>query len=179
LADYFEILGVPRRFGLDLTELERKFYQLSREHHPDRFTRGGANDQKSSLLKMSELNQAYRALKSPEQRRDHLLALEGIAISAEAQASQIPMELAESWFEVQDDLTRLPAFEAEFGALVQTGRKEVESLEAQADQAQDQGDLDGYRRYLRQIAEAIRQQSYLSSMARDIERLKGSHASTT
>jgi molecular chaperone HscB len=180
VGDFFEILGVPRRFVLDGTDLESRFYQLSRENHPDRFTTAGARAQQLSLEKMSQLNQAYRALKDPSQRRDHILELEGVAISEKAQSSQVPMDLAESWFELQDALMEDPAaataklaeFEKEFVALKNSRESAIAALEHEADQALDRSDWVAYRGFLAQIADSIRQQSYLNSMARDIERLK-------
>jgi molecular chaperone HscB len=180
VTDFFEILGVPRRFALDGVDLERRFYGLSRENHPDRFTTAGAQAQQLSLEKMSQLNLAYRALKDPSQRRDHLLELEGVVLSEKAQSSQIPMELAEGWFELQDALMEDPAgapaklakFEREFTALKGASESAIAALEHEADQALDLGDQAAYRGFLAQIADSIRQQSYLNSMARDIERLK-------
>jgi molecular chaperone HscB len=180
MTDYFEVLGVPRRFSLDPADLERRFYQLSRENHPDRFTTEGMSAQKASLTRMSELNQAYRALKAPVSRREHLLELEGVGLTAAAKSSQIPMELAEGWFELQDALMedpagaaeRFAAFEAEFLALNREREAALQDLERQADRAAAGQDLGAYRGFLAQIAEAVRQQSYLSSMGRDIERLK-------
>src|SRR5436305_1160463 len=33
--DHFEVFGLPRRLAIDTVELQRKFYELSRLHHPD------------------------------------------------------------------------------------------------------------------------------------------------
>ncbi len=38
LEDYFSAFGLPRRFRLDLVDLEKKFYSFSRAFHPDRFS---------------------------------------------------------------------------------------------------------------------------------------------
>lgn len=181
MIDCFSALGVKRRFALDSADLERRYYQISREIHPDRFTTGGADAQRLSLEKMSDLNQAYRTLKDPVSRRSHLLELEGLVVS---QGSQIPMELAEGWFELQDALmedpgaaqAKLAQFEAEFAALKQTRERQIAELERQADLEAERVHLDAYRAILAQIAEVIRQESYLSSMERDIERIKAQRA---
>ena len=36
-ADFFTLLGLPRAFPLDMTELDARFRELQREVHPDRF----------------------------------------------------------------------------------------------------------------------------------------------
>ena len=35
VMDYFTLLGVPRQFSLDETELHRRFVALNRHAHPD------------------------------------------------------------------------------------------------------------------------------------------------
>lgn len=183
MTDSFEVLGIKRRFHLGetgLEDLERRFHRLSRENHPDRFTTLGASAQKASLARMSELNQAYRTLKDTQARRAHLLELEKISLSESAKSSQIPLELAEGWFELQDALmedpegapAKLAEFEDDFNGLNADREGEIADLEKQADEAADRGDTAAYRGLLNQIAEVIRQQSYLSSMSRDIERLR-------
>jgi molecular chaperone HscB len=113
--DYFEFLGVPRRFQQDVRALEKRFYELSREFHPDRFTTSGVEAQRLSLEKMSLLNQAYQTLKDPAERRGYLLKLEGIESKSKA-----PAELAEAWFEAQEksdeDPAALEGFGIDFGS---------------------------------------------------------------
>ena len=77
--DFFETLGVERRFSLDLTALERRYYELARSAHPDRARSASHLELAESLERMSRINEAYSALKNPESRREHLLALEGAA----------------------------------------------------------------------------------------------------
>ncbi|HKE16219.1 MAG TPA: Fe-S protein assembly co-chaperone HscB [Kofleriaceae bacterium] len=72
MSDYFEMLGLPRQFAVDLAALERRYLERSREVHPDRAS--GAAGQ------AMELNQAYRALKRDLPRAEHLLRLEGVTI---------------------------------------------------------------------------------------------------
>jgi len=33
--DHFEVFGLPRRLGIDVAQLQRAFYELSRRSHPD------------------------------------------------------------------------------------------------------------------------------------------------
>jgi molecular chaperone HscB len=179
VADYFAALGVERRFALDGTELERRFYQLSREFHPDRFTLQDAETRQAALEKMSFVNEAYRVLKSPAFRRTHLLELEGLDPQAATAGAKIPLELAESWFELQDALSedpgtavaRLTVFEEEFRALRNGQNERIGVLERDADAASPES---GAARHalLARIADLVRGQSYLSSMERDIERIR-------
>ncbi len=171
--DHFAALGVERRFGLDLTELERKFYQLSREFHPDHFTLQEAAVRQRALDKMTEINEAYRVLKSPSLRREHLLELFDVKLAAHQ--TQIPVEIAESWFELQESLMedpgsaqkKLTEFQASFLELRRANEAKIQALEANADQSLGES----RSKLLIEIAALISEQSYFVSLARDIEQV--------
>jgi Fe-S protein assembly co-chaperone HscB len=159
--DYFAFLGVPRRFGQDLSVLEKRFYELSREFHPDRFTTSGADAQRLSLEKMSFLNQAYRTLKDPVERREYLLKLEGVEGKSRA-----PIELAEAWFEVQDAPEKWDEFERYLAGV----RAETETAIRAQEQVIDQGSAS--REAWVELAGAGDRLNYIKSLNRDLERVR-------
>ena len=81
-SDYFAVFSLPRKLHLDLPQLERSFYRLSRKYHPDVYATKSAAEQQWSLDQTSLLNDAYRTLKSPVSRTEHLLRLEGVVLEA-------------------------------------------------------------------------------------------------
>jgi molecular chaperone HscB len=76
----FSILGVDERFDLDADALERSFRERSRQVHPDRFAKASPGDRLKALEASTALNDAFRALKNPTARAEHLLALRGVTI---------------------------------------------------------------------------------------------------
>ncbi len=70
-ADHFERLGLPRRFSVDLSELERNYLARSREVHPD-FHSGNIDAVEDAS---AALNDAYSTLREPFRRAEHLLKL--------------------------------------------------------------------------------------------------------
>lgn len=76
-ASKFAILGVPESYELGIDELERKFRELSLRLHPDRFVKAPAAQRVAALSKSTALNDAFRTLKSPVARAEHLLELGG------------------------------------------------------------------------------------------------------
>ena len=80
MYDYFALLGLPRRFAVDLGELERRYLELSRQVHPDRAAEKPAEERAASAGQAMSVNQAYRALKRELSRAEHLFALEGVRI---------------------------------------------------------------------------------------------------
>ena len=78
MLDKFALLGVPQ--GFDEPEgLDEKFRALSRKVHPDRFVKAPAPERRRALEQTTLLNDAYKTLKDPVRRPEHLLALRGVA----------------------------------------------------------------------------------------------------
>lgn len=120
IGDYFSVFHLPRKLNIDVAALERDFYRLSRELHPDRFARAPKAEQEAVLEKSSQLNDAYRALKDPIARTQYLLELEGVKLeeqsaaatqtartSGEEKRQVVPPELLEEVFELNMQLQEL------------------------------------------------------------------------
>jgi molecular chaperone HscB len=75
--DKFAVLGIEPSFE-EPGALDEKFRALSRKLHPDRFARATAQERRYSLEQTTLLNDAYKTLKDPVRRAEHLLALRGI-----------------------------------------------------------------------------------------------------
>ncbi len=81
--DHFAVLGVERRYDLDVAMLESRYKELSRKLHPDRFAKGDPRARKAALQRTVELNEAWRALKDPMKRATYLLELGGVKIATD------------------------------------------------------------------------------------------------
>ena len=111
MSDYFTIFGLPRKLGIDGEALQRRFYELSREHHPD-FHQGAGADRQAEVLGQSALiNRAYRALREPLARVEYLIELEeGREVREGAtDKPKAPRELLEEMMEVQEALEEAKA----------------------------------------------------------------------
>jgi molecular chaperone HscB len=105
--DFFTCLGFPRRLTIDQTQLEAKFYELSRAFHPDFYQNKTETEQSISLANSAMLNTAYRTLKDPIQRAEYLLRLE--AGSAKEIRTTPPADLFEEILELQENLDEFRA----------------------------------------------------------------------
>ena len=95
-TDHFAQLGLPRRHDLTADEIEAKYRELSRKVHPDRFARAPARERVAALQAATAVNDAYRVLKDPVKRAEHLLALAGVTIAEnEAVSPQLLDEVLE------------------------------------------------------------------------------------
>ena len=75
--DRFAVLGLARSFD-EPADLDDRYRSLSRKLHPDRFARASAQERRYSLEQTTRLNEAYKTLKDPVRRAEHLLSLRGI-----------------------------------------------------------------------------------------------------
>lgn len=78
MFDPFAILGISRRFEIDVKDAERKHLDLSKALHPDKFANASGNERRMALSKAVEVNEAWRALRDPIKRAESILALEGL-----------------------------------------------------------------------------------------------------
>ena len=125
--NYFEIFGLPRTLGVDPAALQRRFYELSREHHPDFHQAAPAAEQARVLQTSARINAAYRTLRDPIKRAQYLVRLEEGGDSAAAATETddrtdertlaAPPELLAEMFEIQEALQ-----EARGGGLDDTTR---------------------------------------------------------
>lgn len=79
-ADYYALFGLEERYALDMAELERRYLERSRAAHPDRFVNAPAHERVRALGESMQLNDAYKALKSPASRAEYLLGRRGVTI---------------------------------------------------------------------------------------------------
>jgi len=111
VSDYFTVFGLPRKLGVDGEALQRRFYELSRQHHPDFHQGADAERQAEALGQSALVNRAYRALREPLARVEYLIALEeGREVREGATAKpKAPRELLEEMMEVQEALEEAKA----------------------------------------------------------------------
>jgi molecular chaperone HscB len=81
--DHFRVLGVDRRYAVDLDELERRYKDSARRLHPDRFVKADPRARRASLARSVQLNEAWKTLRDPVKRAEYLLALAGIEVGGE------------------------------------------------------------------------------------------------
>ena len=101
MRNHFATLGVEERFDLDGDELERRYRARSREVHPDRFASASAAERLKSISAATELNEAFRTLKAPLPRAEHLLALRGASI---ADNEPVPQDFLMEILELREGL---------------------------------------------------------------------------
>ncbi len=99
--DYFEFFGLERKLFLDPDDLQRRFYRLSRELHPDRFSRASETERERALDASAVLNDAYRTLRDPVSRAESLLGTDT--------DDRVPADLLEEVFAANEAIEEMDA----------------------------------------------------------------------
>lgn len=181
--DYFALFERSRHLVLDTIVLEKDFYRLSRQWHPDRFARAPVKEKQQSLEMTSQLNDAYRTLKEPITRTEYLLALEGKPIERDknADVKEIPADLLEEVFELNMQLEEMrsggndPQVLADLerarvnfeGQLSRAGT-ELQELWQQWDGALDVEDATKKSETLNAMVALLHRRQYIANLVRDV-----------
>ena len=103
--DCFSALGFPRKLTIDTDALETAYHELGRKIHPDRFASSAPSVRALSLSGTALLTRSYRTLRDPISRGLYWLELIGEKLAENNKS--VPPELAETVFEVQEQLSDL------------------------------------------------------------------------
>jgi molecular chaperone HscB len=172
-SNYYDFFGLEHRLDLDLKDLEKRFYALSRQYHPDRFTLKRREEQQYALDATSILNDAYRTLRDPLARAEYLLKENGFDIGEQG-TKNVPPELLEEVFELNMALEELrggdesarPALEQardKFIAMRGEIDRELSAKFAEYDTARDRG-------VLAEIRGILNRRRYVRNLVNEVEK---------
>lgn len=175
---YYEFFGLDRKLNVNEAELQKRFYELSKQWHPDRFSRKSAAEQAEALEATAILNDGYRTLRNPVRRAEYLLKEEGFPIG-EQRSKDVPAELLEEVFELNMMLEELkqgedsarPQLEAakqNFVGLRDTVDQELETLFNTYDAAEPQSET--AKQALHEIRGVLNRRRYIENLLRDVDR---------
>ena len=77
---YFALFNLEPRFALPGEQLDAAYRKLAAQVHPDRYASAAPAEQRRALSLATSANEAYRTLKKPRLRAEHLLSLRGVDV---------------------------------------------------------------------------------------------------
>ena len=90
MQNHFELLGLPVRFSVDPTSLERGYRELQTRVHPDKFAAATEPERRVAMQWAARANEAYRTLRHPVERARYLLGLKGFDTEEESNTAMPP-----------------------------------------------------------------------------------------
>jgi len=186
-GDYFTFFGLARKLTISPNDLERRFRELSRKFHPDFFYNAAPAERLASLERSSYLNDAYRTLRNPAARIDHLLAIEGMPSSTSEGAAKVPPALLEEVFALNEELDEIRELResgappAQLSARLQSARapidekreeheRQLEELSARWDSQLETASPADRRATLEALRERLLERNYINNLLATIER---------
>ena len=166
---FYDALGLEPRLALDPDDLKKRFYDRSRQWHPDRFSRASTEEKQKSEEMTSMLNDAFRTLRDPIPRAEYFLRESGLELSKDA-----PPELLEEVFDLNMALEELRGGDESARAQLESARErftgmldeadtDLAGLFGRYDQTQDSAALD-------QIRGVLNRRKYVSNLVRDVDK---------
>lgn len=159
-TDYFEFFGLDRKLTIDTSALQKRFYELSRLHHPDRFAQKPLSERLQAEQSTAILNDGYRILKDPLSRAEYLLKQEGFDVG-EQRSKDVPSGLLEEVFEfnmaLEDPDADLNEFKTRFLAMRNEIDASLQSLFTQYDASPGKA-------HLQQIRNVLNRRRYIRNL---------------
>ena len=184
---FYDFFGLKRKLSIDEADLQKRFYQLSREWHPDRFSRKSAGEQAQALEATVILNDGYRTLRDPVKRAEYLLTEEGFPIG-EQRSKDVPLELLEEVFELNMALEELRSGEESARPQLEAAKekflemrgeidRELVTLFAKYDAVDSESET--ARQALHEIRGVLNRRRYIENLLRDVDRALHPAVATT
>jgi len=164
---FYEALGLTPSLAVEPDDLKKRFYERSREWHPDRFSRATPAEQQKALDMTALLNDAFRTLRDPVKRAEYFLQEKGVQLSKE-----VPPELLEEVFELNMALEELRGGDASARPQLESARDKFTAMRAEIDfgllaQAAltifDPANLD-------EVRSLLNRRRYISNLLREVEK---------
>jgi molecular chaperone HscB len=158
---FYDAFDLEPALSVDAEDLKKRFYERSRQWHPDKFSRAPATEQEKALEMTAVLNDAFRTLRDPISRAEYFLKEKGIEVSKEA-----PPELLEEVFELNMALEELrEGDESARPQLIEARNRFVamrDSIDESLGAAGGRGDLE-------EVRSLLNRRRYIRNLIRDVE----------
>src|SRR5262245_49100286 len=102
-SSHFELFGLAPAYALDAGRLEQAYRDIQARVHPDRFAHAGDAERRASMQMTTQVNEAYRTLRSPVLRARYLLELNGVDTAFETDTA-MPKDFLMQQMELREQL---------------------------------------------------------------------------
>jgi molecular chaperone HscB len=103
--NYFEIFDIPVQLKVNPALLSKKFFELSREHHPDYVANESDEVQAEALERSALLNKAWKTFQDPDATIKYVLQEKGLL--EEEEKYELPREFLMEILEINEQLMEM------------------------------------------------------------------------
>lgn len=170
--NYFELFGIPVSLKVDPAWLRQRYYELSRQYHPDMHTLAGEAEQADMLEKSALVNQAFKVLGDEQELLQYVLELKGLLTDGDKYA--LPqlflmemMDINEKLMELEydPDEEAIAALHLDVTAMEQELYSQVAGVIARFEEDVPAGEMDKLREYYYKKKYLLRIKDKLSTFA--------------
>ncbi len=161
MINFFEFYGIPESFHPNVAQLKKKFYELSKQYHPD-FYATESDEKQQEILELSTINnKAWQTLSDPAKRLEYILRQHDLLV--DGAKPQLPgdflmemMDINERLMEI-DDAAQLADLTGEVLAVEDDIKQKI----AVATEGYDKLDDTAKESRLNDVADCYYRQKYL------------------
>jgi molecular chaperone HscB len=165
--EYYRVLDLEPKLALDTNALQKRFYELSRKWHPDRFTTSPHAQQAEALEKTALINDAFRTLRDPVLRGEYVLSQNSLEASGQ-RGHDVPVTLLEEVLELNEALAE--ADKGQIERLLPQFRSTLDAIDSKLQEQFSAWDAAPSADTLKPIRATLNQRKYIANLVRDAER---------
>lgn len=126
-VDHYARFGMEMTFDVDVAMLDRLYFDLQRQLHPDRFATKSPKERALSQQQATALNDGYETLQDPLKRADYLVHLKGVNVLPEGCNLVNDQSILIEAMEMRERLASAATL-AEVGTLARETKAEIDDV---------------------------------------------------
>ena len=123
--NYFELFKIPVQLKVDKNEIRKKFFELSRESHPDYFVNNTNGEQQNALESSALLNKAFKTFSNGDETIKYVLEQKGLIETDEKYG--LPPSFLMEMMELNEELADAQTGDGDTSAILATQIKQLQN----------------------------------------------------
>jgi len=170
-SNFFELFELPVSYEVDLNQVQKKYMDLQKQVHPDKFANASDAEKRLSMQQTSWINEAQTTLKDPVLRASYLLKLKGTDINLENETTMDAAFLMQQ-LEMRERLEHIRKEDDPLDALDDMAKElktSTQDMMAAFSEAHEADRIDDAREWIRKLQFMQKAKKEIDSMSAEIE----------